>query len=56
MAAEASSATIEVIRMTHAVTPRLADTDSAMAPATEFIVTPSPIVGVTLRTKLLRRR
>src|ERR1700746_120405 len=47
--AEANSATPNAIRMTHAVTPRL-------APVTQFIVTPSLIVGATFRTKFLRRR
>src|SRR3974377_430708 len=46
---EANSATPNVIRMKHAITPRL-------APVTQFIVTPSLIVGATFRTKLLRRR
>src|SRR5690242_1690259 len=46
---EANSATPNVIRMTHAVAPRL-------APVTQFIVTPSLIVGATFRTKFLQRR
>jgi hypothetical protein len=46
----ASSAASDVNRTTPAAARRL-----PMAPVTEFIVTPSLILGVTVRTKLLRR-